>query len=111
MKQYLRNIADVLQAGATLTDVTLNKANLTGALLNDDQLSQTVFMTDTIFPNGSIGQNRNIIINGNVEQGFFNWNKTRDIAVPTDLTSNMTYFVGRNNASISQRILNVAQYQ
>jgi uncharacterized protein YjbI with pentapeptide repeats len=111
MKQYLRNIADVLQAGATLTDVTLNKANLTGALLNDDQLSQALFMTDTIFPNGSIGQNRNIIINGNAEQGFFNWNKTRDIVVPTDLTSNMTYFVGRSNASISQRILNVAQYQ
>lgn len=96
--------------GAVLMNAFFIESNLTGALLNDEQLSQALFITNTILPNGTIGGNKNLIINGDINEGLSHWNITGNIAINTDLNSKIMYFTGQNNASIFQRI-NVTRYK
>jgi len=93
----------------TFDETQLQYADLTGAIITDEQLSQTLYLIDTILPNGTMYHQKNHLINGEFNDEFTYWNISGNISMKTFPNSNVNYIQGRNNASISQRI-NITRY-
>ncbi|CAF4368030.1 unnamed protein product, partial [Rotaria sordida] len=64
-----------------------------------EQISQDLFVYNTILPNGTYARNKTFIKNGDSKQGLNQWNITSGIIEVKD-----SCFMGKNNSTMIQRI-------
>ncbi|CAF3607927.1 unnamed protein product [Rotaria sordida] len=85
--------------GASVENIQLIRANLSQSTITNEQISQALFVYNTILPNGTYARNKTFIKNGDSKQGLNQWNITSGIIEVKD-----SYFMGKNNSTMIQRI-------
>ncbi|CAF3750655.1 unnamed protein product [Rotaria sp. Silwood1] len=85
--------------GASVENMQLIRANLSQSTITNEQISQALFVYNTILPNGTYARNKTFINNGDTKQGLNQWNITSGIIEVKD-----SYFMGKSNSTMFQRI-------
>ncbi|CAF4000723.1 unnamed protein product, partial [Rotaria sordida] len=85
--------------GASVENIQLIRTNLSQSTITNEQISQDLFVYNTILPNGTYARNKTFIKNEDSKQSLNQWNITSGIIEVKD-----SCFMDKNNSTMIQHI-------